>query len=158
LVAAGLWSDAGDTFVFTSWHEYQPSKAQVEARRDATKNRVNTWREGKSNGVTETFTGAPRNAPPGPARPGPARKEAKASSGRTPETFLADDWQPSEACIKYARENRLNLSKEADAFRGHAATHERQVRNWDAAFRTWLGKATPGPAQPDPQKEWLYNR
>jgi len=77
LVTAGLWSHAGDTFVFTSWHEYQPSKAQVEARREATKTRVNTWREGKSNGVTETFTGAPRNAPPDPTRPDPTRSTSK---------------------------------------------------------------------------------
>lgn len=155
LVAVGLWSAVGDTFVFTSWHEYQPSKAQVEARREATKTRVNTWREGKSNGVTETSTPVPRNAPPGPARPDPARKEAKASLR---EHLLPADWAPTAAHIAKAKELSVDLSREAEVFRLHAESRGRKAVNWNSAFSMWLTKATPGPKRIAPNEEWKFNR
>lgn len=65
---------------------------------------------------------------------------------RKPERPLPATWQPNAAALRYATENRLDVIREAEAFRGHAATHDRRARDWDAAFRTWLGKARP--AQP----------
>lgn len=79
LVDAGLWSDAGDAFVFHGWDEYQPSKSQVEARREATRNRVNTWRERQRNGVTEELPPDGGNAPPDPTRPDPTHTDSKES-------------------------------------------------------------------------------
>lgn len=80
LVNVGLWTIDGDAFVFHAWHEYQPSKSQVEAKREATRNRVNAWRERHGNGVTNESQGDDRNAPPDPTRPGPSRKEIPTES------------------------------------------------------------------------------
>lgn len=168
LIAAGLWSfvrdtsvepssHAGDTFVFTSWHEYQPSKAQVEARREATKTRVNTWRQGKGNGVTETFTDGPRNAPPDPTRPDPTRKEAKASLKEHP---IPADWTPTAEHIAKAKELGIDVKREAEVFRLHAESKGRKAVRWNAAFSMWLTKATPTQtaSKVDPRDEWKFNR
>lgn len=98
LVDAGLWSAVEGGFVFHDWAEYQPSREAVTARRDATKTRVNTWREGRRNGVTDATREHIGNAPPDPTRPDPTRPtskevknttEAKASRGaRIPEPFI----------------------------------------------------------------------
>lgn len=88
LVAAGLWSIDGDAFVFHAWHEYQPSKSQVEAKREATRNRVKTWRERQGNGVTNASHDDDRNAPPDPTRPDPTRKEIPTES-LSSETAIA---------------------------------------------------------------------
>ena len=146
LVTAGLWSNAGDTFVFTSWHEYQPSKVQVEARREATKTRVNTWREGKSNGVTETFTGAPRNAPPDPTRPDPTRstsKEVLKDSRSAAIEALFDDayshW-PKKTEKDPAREKFKSVAR----MLGAQEIHDHIVRFGDAYAATTDRQYVPG--------------
>jgi len=48
LVDCGLWdADADGGFRVHDYHEYQPSKTQVEARKERVGNRVRTWRERK---------------------------------------------------------------------------------------------------------------
>lgn len=44
LVNAGLWEASEKGYTFYAWHEYQPSKAQTEARRDANKARMQAAR------------------------------------------------------------------------------------------------------------------
>ena len=54
LVGAGLWVREGDGFRYKDWHEYQPSRAQVEEqrdrKRDQTRERVRKHRAAKGNG------------------------------------------------------------------------------------------------------------
>lgn len=46
LWAAGLWEKIADGgYRFHDWADYQPSKADVKARREATRQRVNEWRQ-----------------------------------------------------------------------------------------------------------------
>lgn len=45
LVKAGLWSVEPDGYRFHDWQQYQPSRAKVEAEREATANRVREWRQ-----------------------------------------------------------------------------------------------------------------
>lgn len=63
----------------------------------------------------------------------------KDSSGRA--RTLPDDWKPSEAASEFARANGLDVNHEATQFRLHALANERAQKNWDAAFRLWLGNA-----------------
>lgn len=167
LVDAGLWSDVGDAFVFHAWDEYQPSKSQVEAKREATRNRVNAWRERHGNAVTNTSDDEDRNAAPDPTRPDPTNKEVpKGTSKRTPEKPLPETWEPNENHASYAMENRLDLAHEAGQFRAHAAANDRRQRNWDMAFRTWLGNAAKWSSDRKPNapagrrvpsnEEWMY--
>jgi biotin operon repressor len=61
--------------------------------------------------------------------------------GRKPETTLPDGWSPNEKHRAYANEQRLNLEHEAGQFVAWVQSKDMRYRDWDAAFRTWLGKA-----------------
>lgn len=88
LVDAELWEpgeqDGEKGWRFRNWSEFQPSKAEVEAERAATRERVKKWRENnRRNGVTpdvtnDTGTGDVRSPRPDPTRPDPSM----ARSGR----------------------------------------------------------------------------
>jgi len=54
---------------------------------------------------------------------------------------LPKDWTPSEANIKFAVENNVDLAHEVGQFRAHALANGRSQKNWDQAFRVWLGNA-----------------
>lgn len=60
---------------------------------------------------------------------------------RKPERPLPDEWGPSSSHQEYARANGLDIEHEADQFRAHALANDRRQRDWDQAFRTWLGNA-----------------
>lgn len=47
LVEAGLWTEKDDGFVFHEWEQRQPSRAKVQADRDASAARLRRWREDK---------------------------------------------------------------------------------------------------------------
>lgn len=77
LVSAGLWSETDEGYQFNSWDEYQPTKAQVEAERAATRERQRRFREAKRNAVTNTVTNSVTNAVSNaaPTRPDLTNKE-----------------------------------------------------------------------------------
>jgi len=156
-----LWFSVEDGNQFHDWKKYQPTREQVESDRHAAAERKRLSRERSQRDGGRDSPRSSGDAAPTPTRPDPTRpkEEAKASSRRRPETPFPDDWKPTEAHIQYARDNRLDLGRQVEAFKGHAETHDRRARNWDAAFRTWLGKATPGPARTvTPDNEWMFNR
>lgn len=64
---------------------------------------------------------------------------------KKPETRLPTDWVPTAAHYERAKQNRIDILKETEAFRLHAETHDRHAANWNAAFTTWLTKAKPAP-------------
>jgi hypothetical protein len=54
---------------------------------------------------------------------------------------LPTDWQPSDSHRAFAAENRLNLDAEFEQFRDHHRAKGSTMKDWDAAFRTWLRNA-----------------
>lgn len=63
---------------------------------------------------------------------------------RKPEVPLPHDWVPSERNIADAKARQFSAQEiidEADLFRNHHTSHDNRFRDWDAAWRTWLGKA-----------------
>lgn len=83
LVAAGLWDKVPGGWQFHDWTDYQPTRADVEKERAATKERQARWRESRRrnavtnasrNTVTNGVTNGVTNAAPGdvyPTRPDP---------------------------------------------------------------------------------------
>lgn len=63
------------------------------------------------------------------------------SSRRKPESTLPDGWQPNDNARAFAIENGLDLEHEVAQFTNHAIANDRRLRDWDAGFRTWLGKS-----------------
>lgn len=144
LVAAGLWLIADGGFVFHDWAAYQPSKAQVTARREATKTRVDQWRAGKSNGVTDSSTVAGSNASPDPTRTRPVSKDTPSAAKRG--SRLPDGWMPSPELIGAAKvyAPSVNLQTETENFRdwwaAKAGAGAVKV-DWDATWRGWMRRA-----------------
>lgn len=62
-------------------------------------------------------------------------------------TKIPNGWAPTAAHIQRAKEKNVNVLSQAEAFKLHAETHDRRAANWNAAFTTWLIKATPEPKQ-----------
>ncbi len=56
-------------------------------------------------------------------------------------TQIPATWQPNETHVEFAKSNGLNLQIEANQFKDHAEATGRSMKNWDAAFRLWLGNA-----------------
>ena len=82
LVDAGLWDDHGTHFMVHDYHEYQASKEQVVAEREATRKRVSDWRSkrSKSNGVTNgAINGNVTELVRLPPTPTPTPKDTNAS-------------------------------------------------------------------------------
>lgn len=64
--------------------------------------------------------------------PEPTRKRA---------AQLSDDWEPGDGHRTYAAEQQLDLDAEAEQFRDHHRAKGSTMKDWDAAFRTWLRNA-----------------
>lgn len=82
----------------------------------------------------------------GPAKPEPILSATPPVKAKRPrpakaETALPADWAPNDTHARIAREERVDLARQADLFRDHAATTARLTADWDAAFRTWLRRA-----------------
>jgi hypothetical protein len=75
LIAAGLWCQTEGGYQFIDWEQWQPTKAQVKAEREATRTRVNRWREHRRNGVTDGVANTVGNGVTNgaPSRPVPSR-------------------------------------------------------------------------------------
>ncbi|MGN7978230.1 hypothetical protein ACTJJ4_11715 [Microbacterium sp. 22195] len=173
LISVGLWSIDGDAFVFHSWHEYQPSKAQVESKREATRNRVNAWRERTGNGVTNASHDEDGNAAPDPTRPDPTRPSIsnEIENSLSPDEsddrgdLIPDDWRPNQGHIDKANSLHLNVQHEYQKFRARAEQTQRRLKNWNTGFTNWLRKAAEfnqqrqgaAPAQPRKQSKAAQN-
>lgn len=76
LAAAGLWDagakDGEEGFQFRGWDEFQPTKAQLETKREQARERMRVARE-QSNGVRANTKGTSPAVTPTPTRPDPTR-------------------------------------------------------------------------------------
>lgn len=76
---------------------------------------------------------------------------------------LPEDWSPNVRCRTFAMENGVDVEHEAGQFRAHAEANDRRQRDWDAAFRQWLGNAVKWRREKQPdagldfgRDEWMY--
>jgi hypothetical protein len=56
-------------------------------------------------------------------------------------TQLPTDWKPNDKHREFAADNRINLAAEVDQFADHHRAKGSTMKDWDAAFRTWLRNA-----------------
>lgn len=144
LVKVGLWEQVEGGFRFRNWSEYQPTKAQQQAKREKDRERKAQWRsrrdtERNPDGIrTESVL-------PDPTRPDPIKETnnyvvSKEKRERR-STALPDTWQPSDAHQTKAFNLGLNCAWEADKFRDHHSAKGTRFKNWDRAFHNWLNHA-----------------
>lgn len=165
LVKADLWIPSEGGYQFKDWDDYQPLKDDVEAEREAARERMKRVRANKKGvspvvqpnvqanniGTFEETSEEVRVTPsqsqshPNPVLfPVPSGPEK--TGRRAPELPLPVTWKPSALHEEKAREKYLDVNLQAETFRNHAETNDRRARNWNAAFNNWLIKATPGAA------------
>lgn len=69
---------------------------------------------------------------------------SKKKTRRKPEVPLPENWVPSDRNIADASNRQfsaMEIENEASAFRDHHISRDTRFRDWDAAWRTWLGNA-----------------
>jgi hypothetical protein len=100
LVLVGLWLEDGNDYVFHAWAERNPTRAQVEADRVATRERVAKYRKGNGagNAVTPKVANGVSTPPPSrpdPTRPDPTQRERDAREPDEPDE--PDEPKPPQA-------------------------------------------------------------
>ena len=178
LVAAGYWEpdeiEGESGFTFINWDEHQPVKAEVEAKREAARERMRNIRSGSRSRSSEVRANTTRSddvRSPTPSRPDPSRPdpvvgdvavEAPAAtppaskSRKKPSKPLADDWRPTEDHLARCRDIGVDPALELAKFRAHAEANDRRQVNRNAAFTQWLLNARPGnvrPLRPEPDDQ-----
>lgn len=81
-------------------------------------------------------TPAPAPAPYTNTPLGPADK----STGKS-KRQLPDDWKPNDQHLDFAAEKHLDIEAEAEQFTDHHRAKGSVMKDWDAAFRTWMRNA-----------------
>lgn len=141
-------------------HDYlqrNPSKEQVLREREITKARVNALRNGRRNGSTPAACNDEGNGSPVPSRPVlvPDPIGSGGASVRPPKraSALPDDWSPTEVDVAFARKRSWSaekISEEALRFASHHQAKGSTMKDWAAAWRTWVLNAHRFAPQPRP--------
>lgn len=154
LVEVGLWDRADDGYQFHDWTEFQPTAAEVQAKRAA---RAEAGRKGGlKSGETRRQANAEADAEAIASPVGSSKNEANANPVPVPvpvpqktsssiggarskrDIALPASWRPTGEHQKRAAESGLDLAKEVIKFRTHAEEKGRLAKNWNAAFTRWL--------------------
>lgn len=64
--------------------------------------------------------------------------DADASSTARRATQLPKTWEPNDTHREFATKNLISIDDEVDQFRDHHTARGSTMKNWDAAFSTWL--------------------
>lgn len=154
LVAVGLWTASDTGWRFHGWAEFQPTREQKEAEREAARERMRAGRERKAalrsgdvrankSEVREMFGRSSEDVRSTPSRPDPTRPVTTPNGvvRKARETGLPFDWTPTDEHRTRALTDGLDADREAVKFRAHAEEKGRTAKNWNAAFTRWLMNA-----------------
>lgn len=154
LIDAGLWSWEGERHVrIHDFLEYNPSKAQVEAERTKTKERVANWREKRKaedpapdnvtalhGRYTPVSNGGVTPAPvpvPVPNRT-PNGVLAPAAPKNKTRRVIPEEWTPDEKGRTYASNIGIgNIDREVERFKDFHRAKGNTFLDFAAAWRTW---------------------
>lgn len=159
LVDAGLWERESGGYLFCNWLEYQPRKADVDAEREASRERMRELRArrkqkkpqddaAKGEVFERTGTNGSENVRnPDPTRPDPTPIEvtnvtslSDSDESNADGELLTDAWLPSRKHFDHAVSLGLDPEAQLKTFRAHAARNQRRQKNWGTAFTNWLKK------------------
>ena len=168
LTDAGLWERTHDGYVFYNWHEYQPSKQDVDAERAASRERMRDLRAKRRNRKpleqAEAGDAFGRTVPnssenvrnPDPTRPDPTRptkEEANASSApRKRAARISEDFQVTPEMKLWASTKApgIDLGLETEKFINYwvaKSGKEATKLDWAATWRNWILNAKPAQGQ-----------
>jgi len=162
LVDAGLWERTHDGFTFYNWHEYQPSKQDVDAERAASRERMRDLRAKRKGKkpleqaeVGDVFgrtvpNGSESVRNPDPSRPVPThpykdKEEADASSSapRKRATRISEDFTVTPEMRLWASSKApdADLMTETEKFINYwvaKSGKDATKLDWAATWRNWI--------------------
>jgi hypothetical protein len=167
LVNAGMWDVVPGGWQIHDYLEFQPSKADILAERDKTKQRVDKWRA--RNAVTNTVGNAVCNAAPVPVPVPDIKKEEKEEAHEAVRALSAReelakvlDSKHVDALIEHRKAKRAKLTPHAakllaDKFAQlpdpNAACDTMIANGWQGFEVEWIqNRAQPPPAKDDWEK------
>ena len=72
---------------------------------------------------------------------------------------LPPDFEPNENGIRFAEEQRIDVAHELRSFKDHHLAKGSTFKDWQAAWRTWVGHAVKfGRAKPVEVEPWMMRR
>lgn len=169
LCDARMWEQTPTGFQFINWEEYQPTRAELEDRREQNREKLRKWRERNrvTNQVTENdVTGyepvsnptggevtnpAPNPSQPDPSQPDPISNsylgDASAPTTKTGKgTRINPDWNPSRQTVQQLAQEHPQLDTRAEHLKfidyWLAQPGTKGVKlDWEATWRNWMRKA-----------------
>jgi hypothetical protein len=156
LVKRNLWDECESGYVIHDFLEYQPSRAQRDASREAHAKRTRRWRDRSGDSTRDTA--------PGPARPGPIPSPIE-ESARDPEPTTAyfalpSNWDPGPDILMGTAARHADHITYLERFRAHyvGSSTTRTAEQWRQSYRKWAVKdaqeskraPSPRPAAHDP--------
>lgn len=156
LVGAGLWEHVSGGYLFCNWHEYQPSKQDVDAERAASRERMRELRARRKQGKPRKDAEEPevfgRTVPngsqsvrnPDPTRPDPSiSNEIDERPPRKRGTRLDPQWTPDRDLIVQMEIEcpGVDLRNEHRVFVDYwvAQPGQKGVKtDWPATWRNWM--------------------
>lgn len=146
LVRARLWGEIEGGYQFLDWSDWQPTKAQVIARREKTKEKVAEWRSrNASNPVTNRVGNQGGNPAPDPTRPDPTSITTTGEGiSRTERARrLPEDWQPNADLVAWQRQDFPSVDGrlETEKFRDYWHSKTETRTDWNKVWRNWIRKA-----------------
>jgi hypothetical protein len=136
LIEVGLFHDRGDEIEVHDFLDYNPSKAETEARRDAKRIAGAKGAAIRWHGSVPSESHVPRDAPD-PTRPAVPNGTERPRRKRRPPV----DFDPTDAHRAFALEGGLDLDKERDGWITWCEAQGRTYANLNAGFTTWLHRA-----------------
>ena len=167
LVSADLWIsdtfDGDDGWRFRDWDEYQPTRSEVEEKRERDRDKKRKQRRTDGGQFTTSHRESPGDTEgtpqgshegvtpsrPVPSRPEPEEQERESSRKRSDRaTRLPDGWKPDpEPELVRAVGGDVAARRELDKFRDYWVAQPgakgRKV-DWQATWRNWLRRAGEG--------------
>lgn len=159
LVDCGLWERAHGGYVFRNWHEYQPSKQDVDAERAASRERMRDLRAKRKQPkpleqakAGEVFgrtgpNGSESVRNPDPSRPDPTLLGVKRESENAPTgragTRIPKGFTATPEMIGWALDNTPNINWQSSTqkFKSHYASAAGPAQfktDWVEAWKAWL--------------------
>jgi len=155
LADAGLWEPAAGGWQFKDWADYQPTKEEVEAERDAARERMKRVRAAKKGvkrsdeqppNVPENFEGSSeevRSAPthtspiPNPSSSNEEEESARKRASTIPSSFAITDgmrrWAKTEVPL-------VDIDAKLPEFIDYWTGVGKPMKNWEAVWRNGMRK------------------
>lgn len=153
LLSAGLWVAEDGGWQFKDWTDYQPSKVEVEAERQAARDRMKKVRAAKKGVSKDSGSGEhPANTDrsseevrlaPSQSHPIPTASSTKKQYPATRGTRLTPDWRPTQATVDkiIADCPDVDYKREHESFVDYwiAVPGAKGIKtDWEATWRNWM--------------------